>query len=73
MRRNVGSASSGSRTAAAANGAHSATPVSEDYGPRDSKFNGRITWVQLDIGDDAEDVDNLITPEERYRVAMARQ
>jgi hypothetical protein len=26
-----------------------------------------------DLGDDAEDADHLITPEERLRVAMARQ
>jgi arylsulfatase A-like enzyme len=54
-------------------GLDSATPVSDDYGPRDSKFNGRIRWIQIDLGDDAEDADHLITPEERYRVAMARQ
>ena len=30
-------------------------------------------WVQIDIDEDAEDVDHLITPEERLRVAMARQ
>jgi hypothetical protein len=29
--------------------------------------------VQLDPGDDAEDADHLITPEERLRVTMARQ
>jgi arylsulfatase len=29
--------------------------------------------VQLDLGDDAEDADHLITPEERLRVTMARQ
>jgi arylsulfatase A-like enzyme len=54
-------------------GSDSATPVSDDYGPRDSKFNGRIQWVQIDLGDDAKDADHLISPEERYRVAMARQ
>jgi arylsulfatase len=54
-------------------GLDSATPVSDDYGPRDSKFNGHIRWIQIDLGDDAEDADHLITPEERYRVAMARQ
>jgi arylsulfatase A-like enzyme len=54
-------------------GLDSATPVSDDYGPRDSKFNGRIRWIQIDLGDDAQDADHLITPEERYRVAMARQ
>jgi arylsulfatase len=54
-------------------GSDSATPVSDDYGPRDSRFNGQIRWVQIDLGDDAEDADHLISPEERFRVAMARQ
>ncbi len=54
-------------------GADSATPVSDDYGPRDSAFTGRVRWVQLDIDAAADDVDHLITPEERLRVAMARQ
>ncbi len=54
-------------------GADSATPVSDDYGPTDSAFTGRIHWVQIDLGDDADDNDHLITPEERYRVAMTRQ
>ena len=26
-----------------------ATPVSDDYGPRDNRFTGRVRWVQLDI------------------------
>jgi arylsulfatase len=54
-------------------GSDSATPVSDDYGPRDSRFTGRVRWVQLDLGADAQDADHLITPEERLRVAMARQ
>jgi arylsulfatase len=54
-------------------GADTATPVSDDYGPKDSAFTGRIEWVQIDLGEDAEDADHLISPEERYRVAMARQ
>jgi arylsulfatase A-like enzyme len=54
-------------------GTDSATPVSDDYGPRDSRFTGRIHWIQLDIDDAAEDLDHLITPEERFRIAMARQ
>jgi arylsulfatase len=29
--------------------------------------------VQIDIDAAAEDLDHLITPEERFRVAMARQ
>ena len=30
-------------------GSDSATPVSDDYGPRDSEFTGRVQWVQIDI------------------------
>ena len=33
----------------------------------------RVRGVQIDLGEDAEDADHLITPEERLRVAMARQ
>ena len=41
--------------------------------PKDCKFTGRVRWVQIDLGADAEDADHLISPEERYRIAMARQ
>ena len=54
-------------------GTDGGTPVSDDYGPKDSRFTGRIKWVQLDIDEAAEDLDHLITPEERRRIAMARQ
>ncbi|HEY8178544.1 MAG TPA: arylsulfatase, partial [Candidatus Limnocylindria bacterium] len=54
-------------------GADSATPVSDDYGPKDSHFSGRVHWVQLDVDEAAEDLDHLISPEERLRIAMARQ
>jgi arylsulfatase len=54
-------------------GTDAATPVSDDYDPRSSAFTGTIHWVQIDVGADAEDADHLITPEERLRVAMARQ
>jgi arylsulfatase len=54
-------------------GSDSATPVSDDYGPRDSEFTGTVRWVQIDLGEDAEDADHLISPEERLRIAMARQ
>ena len=48
-------------------------PVSDDYGSRDSRFRGRVNWVQIDIDEAAEDLDHLITAEERFRVAIARQ
>ena len=54
-------------------GSDTATPVSDDYGPKDSEFTGKIRWVQIDTDAAAEDTDHLITPEERLRVAMARQ
>jgi arylsulfatase len=49
------------------------SPVSPDYGPKDNEFSGTVNWVQIDIDENAEDLDHLITPEERYKVAMARQ
>jgi arylsulfatase A-like enzyme len=54
-------------------GSDSGTPVSDDHGPRDSRFTGRVRWVEIDLGDDAKDADHLITPEERLSIAMARQ
>ena len=54
-------------------GSDRCTPVSDDYDPADSDFNGRIDWIQIDLGEDAKDADHLITPEERYRIAMALQ
>ncbi|HLA17182.1 MAG TPA: arylsulfatase [Candidatus Limnocylindrales bacterium] len=48
-------------------------PVSDDYSGDGSVFSGTIHWVQIDLGADAEDADHLISPEERLRVAMARQ
>ena len=48
-------------------------PVSEDYGPKDNVFNGKVNWVQIDIDAAAKDVDHKIGAEERFMVAMARQ
>jgi arylsulfatase A-like enzyme len=47
------------------------SPVSPDYGPTDNEFNGTVNWVQIDL--EKDDHDHLITPEERFQVAMARQ
>jgi arylsulfatase len=52
-------------------GHESGTTVSPDYTARDSRFTGTINWVQIDVGSD--DHDHFIDPEERLRVAMARQ
>jgi len=54
-------------------GSDTGTAVSDDYGPHTSAFSGRVEWVQIDLGEDADDADHLISPEERLRVAMARQ
>jgi arylsulfatase A-like enzyme len=54
-------------------GIDSATPVSDDYGSRGGAFNGEIAWVQIDVDDAAENVEHLITAEERLRIAMVRQ
>jgi arylsulfatase A-like enzyme len=54
-------------------GSDTASPVSDDYTSEGSRFNGTIEWVQIDIDDAAEDLDHLISPEERLRIVMARQ
>jgi arylsulfatase len=54
-------------------GSDTATPVSDDYGAKDSEFTGDVRWVQIDVDAAAEDTDHLIGPEELLRVAMARQ
>ena len=54
-------------------GYESGTTVSPDYTAHSSRFSGRINWVQIDLGKDAEDGDHYVSHEERIRVAMARQ
>jgi arylsulfatase len=52
-------------------GYESGTTVTDDYDAHGSRFTGKINWVQIDLGDD--DNDHFIDPDERLRVAMARQ
>jgi len=52
-------------------GRDTASPVSTDYHGETSIFTGKVNWVQIDLGDD--DNDHFIDPDERLRVAMARQ
>jgi arylsulfatase len=52
-------------------GYESGTTVTPDYDTHGSRFTGKLNWVQLDVGTD--DHDHFIDPEERLRVAMARQ
>jgi hypothetical protein len=54
-------------------GSDTGTPVSDDLSPRESIFTGRVRWVEIDLDAAAEDLDHLISPEERLQIAMARQ
>jgi arylsulfatase A-like enzyme len=52
-------------------GFESGSPVTKDYNA--NKFNGEVNWVEIDVGKDAQDDDNFISPEERLRIAIALQ
>ena len=54
-------------------GYESGTTVSPDYSAHTSRFHGKIDWVRIDLGEDAKDADHYIDPDERFRIAMARQ
>ena len=45
--------------------------TAEVYGPFDNEFSGEVNWVQIELQQD--DQSHLISPEERFRLAMARQ
>ena len=48
------------------------SPVTYDY-PSPKKFTGEVNWVEIDVDKDAVDLDHLISPEERFKIAMAKQ
>ena len=52
-------------------GCDNGSTVSDEYDEATSRFPGTVHWVQIDVG--AEDDDHLISPNERWRVSMARQ
>ena len=52
-------------------GKEAGSPVSPDYGPKDNEFSGEVNWVQIDL--EGDDHDHLISPEERFKLAMVRQ
>ena len=52
-------------------GYESGTAVSAHYTTATSRFRGTIHQVRIDIGDDSHD--HLVDPDERHRIAMARQ
>jgi len=45
--------------------------VSQDYGPDGNEFPGTVNWVQIETGKDGGR--HPVSPEDRWRVAMARQ
>jgi hypothetical protein len=54
-------------------GRDTGTAVSPEYTTGDNAFSGRVHWVQIDIDENAGNVYHPIAPEERLRVAMARE
>ncbi len=55
-------------------GQDTGTSVSEDFkAHHETVFNGEVEWVQIDIDKAAADKDHLIGPEERFKIAVARQ
>ena len=48
------------------------SPVTYDY-PTPKKFSGEVTWMEIDLGEDAVKLDHLITPEQRLQLAMGTQ
>lgn len=52
-------------------GHETGTTVTPDYDAASSRFGGLIHWVRIDLGGD--DHDHLVDPEERLRIALARQ
>jgi hypothetical protein len=49
----------------------SGTPVSKDYTVETSRFNGKLNWVQIDLGED--DHGHMIDPEHVIHIAMSWQ
>lgn len=52
-------------------GSEAGAPVTHDYEAR--KFNGEVEWVEVDVAEDAEDIDHQISPDERFNLAMGLQ
>lgn len=54
-------------------GFEAGSPVTDDYPSGGGRFSGEVNWVEIAVDKDAEDLDHLISPEERLRLAMALQ
>jgi arylsulfatase len=48
------------------------SPVTYDY-PEEKKFNGEVSWVEIDLGKSSVSLEHLISPEDRLNLAMAHQ
>ncbi len=52
-------------------GRETGSVVTSDYGVTGNAFTGEINWIRIDTGEDSHD--HLISTQDRYRVAMAKQ
>jgi arylsulfatase len=50
-------------------GFESGSCVTTDYSS--NRFNGEVNWVQIDVGEDANDLDHFLNHQERLKIAMA--
>jgi hypothetical protein len=50
-------------------GFESGSSVTSDYSS--NRFNGEDNWVQIDVGEDANDLDHFLNHQERLKIAMA--
>jgi arylsulfatase len=54
-------------------GTDTASGVTDDLDHTNVDFTGEVRWVRIDLAEAAEDEDHRISPEQQYRIAMARQ
>jgi hypothetical protein len=50
-------------------GFESGSSVTSDYSS--NRFNGEVNWVEIDVGEDANDLDHFLNHQERLKIAMA--
>jgi hypothetical protein len=50
-------------------GFESGSSVTTDYSS--NHFNGEVNWLQIDVGEDANDLDHFLNHQERLKIAMA--
>jgi hypothetical protein len=52
-------------------GRDTGSPASPEYGPTGNRFNGEIHWVEIELG--VDDHSHLVSPDQRLKLAMARE